>query len=1407
MGVIAFVHKSGDMVQSSSKLKSLLASAASQEAGFDWRAASRTYAQVISLVSAEEPLLLGKVAESRSYASYRYAFQAETREEFLGRIADAVKHYSKAKEAYKKLDRNSSIPWTRRCDAMTAFLKFWQVGDPAERRRLIATSWSAAKDSMNAFEDAHNHSELRRTCNVLSYVVSIGFGYAAEYEPKKTYVKEGLEYSEKTVEYPGDGEDSKQYATALMNASYYNRLYCSECVDAEHRREWDSRSGELWRKALAVSKEGALDAITFLQKWGVLPSTLTWEEAVQIRREADEYAAKTRDLLRSAQMAEWRTTGALLDAHDATDPETRDRFIDEALRLSEKSRQCYDIASSIYLSEGAFWSGAPESAYYAVKASLETDLTKKREAALKGLKANEDGIKLAEECDLPEAIASMHDDATKIHFSLARTETDAESKRKALERAQYHGMRLWEIWSTLHPFDYGVVNSKAYMAEIKRELAEVASDVREKARLLREAISLIKEAYEGLEKEGEVTGVAIQRWCRLMLGVYLYQRGMWSLELHELSKDRKDLEVAAEAFRMAVEHAQSAEQPSRAAECSWKAAQTQDALGDYLGASERFVAASEFYRQAAEMIPSLMGLYLENSSYMQAWDEIEKAAYHHLRQEREASKEHYRNAARLHESTDRWRFLSGNYLAWAHVEDAEDLSQKEKLGESVEAFKEAARLFKDSQGKMRDRIQRIADGDEKRMVEGLIGAADNRARFCNARIALEEARLLDRNGDSGSASLKYGQAADMFTKINEAVTAEQDKKEIELIVTLSKAWKAMAKAEAEASPEGYAEAAHLFEAAMDLSPGEKAKALAQGHSRFCKALEAGTRFADSRNVALHAQAVKHLDSAANHYARAGAENASEYSRASRLLLDAYGLMDKAGHEADQEKKAKAYLAVERILEASSESFGKAQAPGKRDQVLKLLESVSREREFAVSLTKILHAPLGVSSSPIIAIPSPTYERPVGMEQFEHADIQANLVAPKKNLTMSETLKVEIELVNAGRGPAQLVKLQDPVPAGFMLIEESSGYQMEDSYLNLRGKRLDPLKTEGIKLVLKPSAEGQFALKPRILYLDQDGKYKSHEPEPIRVTVGAEAAASYGGAFATDTHEAAEARMLLANLRVVTLSHYRIVGNYVRYGGLVCNSLKDARQKILAACQSTSGKRENYIIWAPPGSGKTYFVQEVAALLGDSVHYRELNLAKLDQASFRSGLAELRQQTKPCLCLVDEADAKPEESWPYETLLPFLDASVTAEAQFVFVLAGSTGSSLEEMKKEIASRPKGADVLSRIPTGNEYTIPSMGVGDRLLVVLSQFRQAGRQSGREVREVEKLGLYYVALNPRLTNARQLREFAVRCAERVLPGDDRLKYDNLFHPGDRENKLFWTEALQSANTLVDSFLLVED
>src|SRR2546425_123142 len=271
-------------------------------------------------------------------------------------------------------------------------------------------------------------------------------------------------------------------------------------------------------------------------------------------------------------------------------------------------------------------------------------------------------------------------------------------------------------------------------------------------------------------------------------------------------------------------------------------------------------------------------------------------------------------------------------------------------------------------------------------------------------------------------------------------------------------------------------------------------------------------------------------------------------------------------------------------------------------------------------------------------------------------------------------------------------------------------------------------------------------------------------------------------------EAREADSVLGGLTVASLSLCRVVGNYMRYDQAARNTLKDARQKMVAAFHLPSTRRENYLLWAAPGSGKTYFISEVAASLDRLAQYRELNLAKLTESAFRSALGEVTDLKQPCLCLIDEVDAKSDERWPYELLLPFFDSTAVHDSPRVFVVAGSSGSGPAGMKERIASRPKGADMLSRIPVDNEYSVPGMGAGDRIVVALSQFRLAGKRLGRDVREVEKLGLYYVALNRRLTNARQLHELAVRAVERMSPGDDRVKDDNIFNPGDPENKAFW-------------------
>jgi uncharacterized repeat protein (TIGR01451 family) len=484
---------------------------------------------------------------------------------------------------------------------------------------------------------------------------------------------------------------------------------------------------------------------------------------------------------------------------------------------------------------------------------------------------------------------------------------------------------------------------------------------------------------------------------------------------------------------------------------------------------------------------------------MQAWTEIEKARYHHERQEYGLAKEHFEKAADLHKSLKKWSYLASNYCAWANVEGAEDLSRKEQCEESIQVFEQALRLFDETKRSLHDELGKIEDLTEKQMANSMVKATDVRHEYCEARIALEEAKILDKKGDHYASSGKYGSAAETFEKLSQALESEQEQREFKFITTLSRAWQKMTRAEAEASPPLYFEASQLFEEAKEFGPTERIKMLTLGHSRFCRALEAGTRFIDTRDATLHDAVIQHLGSAADYYVKAGFQNVSEYAKATKLLFDAYVHIGNAERETDPEKKTKLYTMAEKILQTSAGSFMKAEHPEKREQVLKLLEKVKEERELAMSLSEVLHAPTIVSTT-VFSAPTPTHESAVGLERFEQADIQANLIIRQKEVKVGEPLSLTIELVNAGKGPALLIKVNEIIPEGFDLTEKPETYRIEDSYIDMKGKRLGPLKTEELRLILRPKVQGTFALKPTILYLDENGKYKSHELETVTIIV-------------------------------------------------------------------------------------------------------------------------------------------------------------------------------------------------------------------------------------------------------------------------------------------------------------------
>src|SRR5207245_873998 len=122
--------------------------------------------------------------------------------------------------------------------------------------------------------------------------------------------------------------------------------------------------------------------------------------------------------------------------------------------------------------------------------------------------------------------------------------------------------------------------------------------------------------------------------------------------------------------------------------------------------------------------------------------------------------------------------------------------------------------------------------------------------------------------------------------------------------------------------------------------------------------------------------------------------------------------------------------------------------------------------------------------------------------------------------------------------------------------------------------------------------------------------------------------------------------------------------------------------------------------------------------GDELQQAAALIAQLGKVE----IAEVTSTEKPRLCFVDEIDARPGDSWPFETLLTALEHSRFGAQSSTFILAGSSAASLTEMKERIGKRPKGSDLLSRIPDENEFEIPRLNNGDKVIIALQHLRNA-------------------------------------------------------------------------------------
>jgi KaiC/GvpD/RAD55 family RecA-like ATPase len=1072
--------------------KKLLIQVKEFEKKYNWITAANSYEVAVAIIQKEKDFLrIIELYERLGFCFYRAAFQAKTKGQFVKLIKQGVIAYEQAVKFLENVDGKEKLAKIYDSKAQIALLNAWIETDPSKWELLIIEWEKLKKKAIRQFEEVGNHISAGKAYNdFLHGSIDHRMFWLDSTEKAKEY----LALSEKSIKILSKTQDNYELARAYTWASWYYSFSAWWGVHPERKEEFCQKSSIYTKKALTLTKKIG-DAYLLYEAYQCAGDDALFCHgnavlAIDFAEKGRELAIILKDNNLLARGNMWTSWISLVFREE--DPEKHRKRMKKSAELALNAINNLKLIGTtltIFPSYRNYIESLTELA--SLEVNFENKLTLLRKAVntarefLDNIKLQKNTLYWAHQIALISGL-----------YQLSKTETKISEKRQILFEAQEYSKRLGAMLKKLlFSFHLWRARNLHFLALIQTELAKLELDKQNKIGFLKKAVVTMESCLEIVESEAKV-----QSWKRGLYGEFYHKFGEILSQLYTLTGEKKVLNRAIAVYSMAAKLFGKAKLLTHVAESYWQIAKLQSYIDEYEKAALGYDLASKNYKLATKKIPQLKGFYDDYSLYMQAWNQIEKAKQAHSMEDYVKAKEHYEKAAALHQSSEPWSYLAPNYFAWASIEDAEDLSRKEKSENAKQAFQKAQTQFIEAERSIKQIITEITTADEKDMALDLSDASKLRVKYCEARILLEDAKLLDRKGRYLQSSKSYAEAAKDIESIIEDIENEAERKELELISILCKAWQKMALAEDEASSDLYLEAAKFFENAKDLSSTNKTRLWALGNTSFCKGLAAQSKFQNTLQRSDYSLAIKHVNQASNYYKKAGYRTASEYSKATQRLFDAYLYMHNAEGEVDPEKKTKFYRVAEQLLQIAAGSFVRTKQPEKSAEVQRILVAVREEKALAISLTEVMKAPSIASSTLSFATPTPTGEVSVGLESFEHANVQANLITHVKQVKVGESFCLSVEFVNAGKEPALLTRVEDFVPADFVVVKKPEIYRLEDDCLNMKGKQIAPLKLVEVKLVIQPSRKGIYQLKPKVHYLDELGQKKILQLKSVEVKV-------------------------------------------------------------------------------------------------------------------------------------------------------------------------------------------------------------------------------------------------------------------------------------------------------------------
>ncbi|MFH2110331.1 MAG: hypothetical protein ABIJ47_03605, partial [Candidatus Bathyarchaeota archaeon] len=988
-----------------------------------------------------------KTQERVAYCLYRASYQSETSDEFTASLESVSQSYRKAAEIFSRLDDKTTKLNVLSNQSMGYFYKSWLIEDPSERKKEIKNCVEGFKAALQACEETRDNTRYGKICNDFLSILYSLFELSFDHIEVKEIIETALDYGLKAIEASKNRDDVYELTRSYYVLSLFLPDRPMDVFESVTKQQEFLQQGMAYAEKAVELSEKVGDPYLIGMSCGVLGHYLLEVKgdtttAISLARKQLEIGEKLKDRLVLARANEYLSY--YLGTWVAADEEDRDKIreaTNQGLAYANEAISNYKIILNPILTAFLARNVCP---HYI--SSLQTELELKRKYETDALDASYQDLEYAHKSGSLMGEMYIYHILGRTYLELAKMELDEVEKNQLFNES----IRIWDKFIDLaeiaQPYRYWNI-SVAYnkLIYLRGELAKSEKHLEKKKELLSIATSDIKKSIDLFNTHISAHDVMAYRENFAIAQVIF---GEVSFQMHLVSFDNNFLDKAVQYFDDAIETYKKVNMPSNIAEILWKKAWAFYQIRNYSNSAIEFDSASRYYLLAGEKYPNHKEFYEDYCKYMESWGQISRAMDYHSRDEYFLEKEYFERAVQIQTSSERWKYLSPNYLAWARLAEAENHSRNEQCEKAIELFKQSSNLFLSAKESIGDKLLSIGVTNEANMAAALNTASDLRRDYCIGRVAVEEGKILDRRGEHEASSRRYGDAAQIFGGILDAMGSESERSEIRPLHTLCLAWEKMNKAEAEASARIYLEASVLFEVAKEYSPNEKTRLLTMGHSCFCKALSAGIKYEASRGKDHHHELVTQIGSATDFYVRAGYDSALEFSRATQRLFEAYQYMDNARVVINPSEKTRYYLIAETLLVESADAFSKAKHNAKRDEVARLLDNLKQDKELAFSLSKILDTPEISSTTNSFRVPTPSHEYPVGLETFEHADIQAKIFLETTNITSGDEFEIDIELFNTGKGAASIIKIEGLLPDSFRVTKISRYFGVLDNVIDL-----------------------------------------------------------------------------------------------------------------------------------------------------------------------------------------------------------------------------------------------------------------------------------------------------------------------------------------------------------------------